>query len=188
MGWIEAVVTVLTSLIWPAVVVFAVLILRKELAGLVARLSRLTAPGIEAEFGAEVAATAAIAEAVVPDPAGELRERPEPLAPQPTFKDLQKEAVLHPVGAIVRAWGVVLSVLPSASIGVVSTNPAITFKALYEAGTISDEMFAVSNRLRMLRNQVVHGGTIPSAAEAEEFVSAAWRLASSISWGLNYPG
>lgn len=165
MGWVEAVVAVLTSWAWPLVVLVAVLILRKELGALLKRMSRLTAPGVEAEFGANVDATAQLAEASLPDPPSELPE-------QPTLAELEAEARRHTVGAIVRAWNMVE--------GLVSVPlERLTWGDL-ESARITWETLSVYQRLRDLRNQVVHGRVIPSVSEAEEFVSAAWRLAASL--------
>jgi hypothetical protein len=44
-SWIEAVVTVMTAWAWPTVVLVGVVLLRKQLASLVDRLTRAVGPG-----------------------------------------------------------------------------------------------------------------------------------------------
>jgi hypothetical protein len=189
MGWLEALVTLVRALIWPGVVVFAVVILRKELAALVGRLSKVTAPGVGIEFGAEVAATAQIAEAELPNPAEQLprplAQRPgvdaEPLPEYSTLEALRLEAARHPVGAVVRAWLLIEFVARDADPKrFPGTGTLDTIRRLSWEGRLSDEMHAVAHRLSDMRGRVVHGRDNPTIAEADEYVSAAWRLAVAI--------
>lgn len=181
MGWLEAVVTILKAWAWPVVVLVAVLMLRRELAALFTRVSRFAAPGLEAEFKHEVAATSELAEAAASEPPDELPTPGEPSDHTlPTRWELFEEASRgSPIAAIVRAWNLIEYLLPPDETG--SRSIPIRLKRLGESGVLSDEMSALGRRLFGLRSQVVHGVVVPDAADADNFVSAAWTLATELS-------
>ena len=180
MSWLEAGVTVFQSLIWPAVVIVVLLVLRTELPALVKRLSRFSAGGIEAVFADQVAATSDLAEVAAPDAPAELPDAAGgTLVREPTLADLEEEAAVHPVGAMVRAWNLVERVVDFRS-GPVHGSFDKMIRFLREDGLLTEEMLAVARRLNTLRNMVIHGQVIPTPAEAKEFITAAWRLAAFI--------
>lgn len=182
--WIEAVVTVMTAWAWPAVVLVGVVLLRKQLAGLVNRLTRAEGPGgIAFAFKAEVNATSQLAEVAVPNAPTTLPTsgdgRYPHLSQQPTLEDLVQEAEQHPVGAVVRAWNVVEAVadrfIHKKGFPV---SQLVSGMASYDL--VADDLASLARRLQGLRNQVVHGKAIPDRASARDFVEAAWRLAAAL--------
>lgn len=194
-GWVEAVVKIVTGLAWPSVVIVSVLVLRREIGRLLSRVQRVTAPGVEAEFADRAAATNELSAEVVPNAPDEMTlpavgEPEQGLAPPEslTLQDLVREAETHPVGAVVRAWNVVEHVveriLPSKPKRI-SHNIVYITRDLALKGLVSDDLVSLADHLQRLRSQVVHGRTIPTADSARDFVEAAWRLAVALRENLS---
>jgi hypothetical protein len=186
-GWVEGVVTVVTGLAWPVVVLVVVLVLRGEIGKLITRLTRFSGGGVEAEFQQQVEAVSALASAIAPDTPQELprasQREASPLQPDPALDDLVREAEAHPVGAMVRAWNMVEARTDMLVASASSRPPSAAFamKDLRLAGNISEDLYQLGRRLADLRNRVVHGEATPTRDDAREFVTAAWRLASELS-------
>lgn len=194
MGWLEASVSLATGLAWPSVVVVAVLILRKEIGQLIARMTRFKGPGVEADFPRQAAATNELSEEAVPEASTKMalpatNASTDGLRPTEslTLEDFRQEAEVHPVGAVVRAWQVVentatqvfraegLTLHGGRHMSVVNI-----VRELRAEGLVSDDVVALAGRLTRLRIQVVYLGTIPNAESARDFVEAAWRLAVAL--------
>ena len=188
MGWTEAVVKVVTGLAWPIVAVVIVFVLRRELGRLIARMTHLKGPaGVEADFASQAAATNELSEEAVPNAPGEMmlsasEDQDWHLTPPAslTLRDLLREAEMHPVGAVVRAWNVVEDVAGrnfGFGPGRVKYPIPTTARSLQKQGVFSDDLVGVAERLSRLRAGVVHGQETPDKASARDFVEAAWRLA-----------
>jgi hypothetical protein len=187
-GWLEAVVKIVTEIAWPVVVIVSVLVLRRQLGRLIERMTHFEGPGgVVADFPSQAAATNELSEEAVPNAPGQMTlpnaegaERslnpPESL----TLEDLLREADAHPVGAIVRAWNLVEHVAGrnfGHGAGRLKYTIPATARSLQIRGALSDEVVGVAQRLDRLRHDVVHGKTVPDTASARDFVEAAWRLA-----------
>ncbi|TDB79621.1 hypothetical protein [Micromonospora sp. KC721] len=186
MGWLEASVKIVTALAWPAVVLVAVILLRREIGQVFRRLNRFAGPaGIEAEFREEVAATSELAEVAAPDKPDELalpsqRDGAARLAPNPTLSDLIEEAERHPVGGVMRAWHLVEDALNPRETGRRLVPSYQRLMELRREGVISDDLFVLGRRLQELRNKVAHGRVIPDPPEVRDFVTSTWRLAAAL--------
>ncbi|MBQ1018596.1 hypothetical protein KBX71_12085 [Micromonospora sp. D93] len=186
MGWLEATVKIVTALAWPIVALAAVVLLRKQIAQMITRLTRLTGPaGIEAEFSEEVSATSELAEAAAPETPNELPAAvpsgQTTLVPKPSLADLVEEASKHPLGGMIRAWNLVEAVIPAFVQPGRRKHPHPNPRVLEESELVPDELFALASRLWELRNRVVHGTEVPSIKDANEYVLSAWRLAAALS-------
>ena len=190
-GAVEATVKIVTGLAWPVVVLVSVILLRRQIGRLMIRLTHLKAPGVEADFAQEAAATNELSEVAVPDAPNTLvppDATPESERipgsnlvryPATTLADLLDEADRHPVGGIVRAWNFVGRVLR-----IDKERPFIPPAAIpgemRRQDIADDELLALADRLGHLRNRVVHGQEVPTQDAARDFAEAAWRLATAI--------
>jgi len=121
---LNAIVILLSSWAWPAVVLVLGILLRKELAALLRRLQELTGPGgLAAKFGRDAAAASELAASAVPDVPSQLdvpatqgnrelerRESEAALPPQTrtTYLDqLLDQARSQPISAIILSWQMV---------------------------------------------------------------------------------
>ena len=188
-GWIEAVVKIVTGLAWPIVAVVGIVVLRKQLAHLLERMTHFKGPaGLEADFGMQAAATNDLAVEAIPNPPKELTPPAgdgQGLTPSESMSldGLLGEADVHPVGAIVRAWNLVEAVAAKGFPAYNSNRvqmPRTLVAQLYRDGLVSDEVYGLTERLNQLRNQVVHGQTVPTVDAAHDFVDSAWRLSAAL--------
>ena len=174
MDWVEAVVTVVTALIWPVAVVTIVVLLRRQLTALIGRMSRLNAVGVEAEFSHEAAATAELAEATLPEPPNTVAlPSSMPLTPHPTLDQLLLEAKGHPIGAMVRAWQLLETLAPFDEDGRIYLAK---LERVLGSKSAAEEVLPIYRRLAGLWSREVRGRAIPTVEDAEEFVSTTWRL------------
>jgi hypothetical protein len=204
---LDAVVQVLSSWAWPAVVLVLVILLRKELAALLRRLQELTGPGgVAAKFGRDAAAASELAAGVVPDVPSQLdvpaaqgyREPVQPdleVGPVPTqakttyLDQLRDQARSQPTSAVILSWQMVERLTELArrryEIGRASTVTVV--RLLAEQGVLNAGLIPVAASLQRLRNEVVHGSAILEidALAATEFVEAAWRLATALEGALD---
>lgn len=197
-GWVEATVKIVNGLAWPVVVAVAVFVLRKPIGRLIERMSHFKGPGVEADFPSQAAATNELSEEAVPNVPDEMTlpadstpqqddgQRP-PLRESPSLGELLQEAETHPVGGIVRAWNLVEQVVEHGfPFYLRPYNPRPLMQDLRGKGYISDDVVGLYERLSRLRNEVVHGRTVPTPAAARDFVQATWRLTAALADAANH--
>jgi hypothetical protein len=192
------------ALSWPLAIVVLVVVLRKEVRGLVATLSRIKAGPVEAEFGREVAKLQASTEGV--------DELPPPEQLTPEKRMLLELAGINPRSAILEAWIGVEEALRQLAYSQGAVNPlpaygpgpAIGSYGGYasppeppdygaRAGSggygpsgslvfrkedfLTQEELSLYRHLRALRNQVAHAGDlVPTPETALYYIELTSRL------------
>ena len=186
MGWVENVVTLLTGLAWPAVVLTCVLVLKSEIGRLITRLTRLSGAGVEAEFKAQVETAAELALAISPASDDQSPDPPEHalVGGRRTLIDLRYLANANPALGLTAAWDVVISTISLAAERMEIRPhwpPAKVMADLADRQLISHGAVDLYMRLLKLEAQVKRGEVVPDAAEVDDFIGAAWSLAVEIS-------
>lgn len=183
MGWLEFIEKMVGHLAWPGAAITILLILRKHLGGIILALKTLKLPGgVELELY---------------DRFKELREEAAklPLSDDRTQAGSERDRSIQlaadfPQAAIMQSWieleGELLEVSrahtpPDA----VATNrpisPAQTLRALRHAEILDQATFEVIDRLRHIRNQIVHAGKeVVTPGEALEFQQTAETVISQL--------
>jgi hypothetical protein len=203
---LNAIVILLSSWAWPAVVLVLGILLRKELAALLRRLQELTGPGgLAAKFGRDAAAASELAASAVPDVPSQLdvpatqgnrelerRESEAALPPQTrtTYLDqLRDQARSQPISAIILSWQMVerLTELARRRYEIGRANTVTVVRLLAEQGILNTGLVPVAASLRRLRNDVVHSSAVLEidASAATEYVEAAWRLSTAMEAALD---
>lgn len=178
MDWLQFIASLIGSLAWPAVVLAAVVLLRRPLAALLPLLRRLKYKDIEVEFDREVRELRDEAAAVLP---------PLPRAVPSTVPEnaLLELASVSPRAAVVEAWLRVESAARRAierrgvrpESGQALAGLQLT-RTLRHAEILDNSARAVLDRLRMLRNQAVHAHDFAVGEEsAREYVELSLALA-----------
>jgi hypothetical protein len=178
MDWLTFIVETVKAIAWPSVVLFAFVVLRKNIAGLIPFLQRLKYKDLELEFDRQLKE----AEAEVAD------ELPPSSAPAllPGVSDTIIElARVSPRAAVTEAWREVEAAAVEAARrnkislnGERSTSPLRLIRALERAGLVDSDKRALFHDLRNLRNQAVHAPEFALSTEAAlDYVSLARRLA-----------
>lgn len=164
----ELVLKYFAVVIWPAVVLVAIVVFRMQLASLFSRITEATVPGATLKFAQEAKEAATLSEAI-PDP------------PEPGPEGAPKEQRFQPVlDQVLMAW-IEVEVSANSAIGRVSQgrfrgNSQI-FDELRRSGFISPDTWRVARQLRDLRNRLVHTGDVNlTAAAADDFVTASHKL------------
>lgn len=177
----ELVLKFLQALVWPIVAVVAVVVFRRQLAGLFARITEASIFGatIKLEESAERAAAKS----------DDIPELSDPLArSEPVEKINSPQAA---AGSMISAWAAVESV--TARIGQALSltgssgrSPSRIVRELYARDLISAEAFSVAQDLQSVRNQLVHGGLDLelSISAAANFVEAAEQLRVALTVAL----
>lgn len=179
MSWLEFIAALISALAWPTVAVTAVILLRRPLTRLLPLLRRLKYKGIEVEFAQEVQELREEAETALPPlPSGPPTRIPEEDA-------LLLLASVSPRASVVEAWQLVEAAARRAlqSRGEpidaqrVPSGPHLT-RALMQREVLDNAARSVFDRLRMLRNQAVHGEDFAiDEASAREYIELALALA-----------
>lgn len=167
-------------LVWPVLVMVALLLFRDPVTALIGRLRSYEGLGQKITFGDRLAeAEEAVGRAVdsVETPVGEAA------TPQRTdASPLAREAESNPSFAVVRAWEALLGAIADLSGAALADepkarmlpgNPARMLPELQKRDLVTKEFVLAVNDLRNLRNRVAHGLHNPTAGEAVAFVEAA---------------
>jgi hypothetical protein len=171
---------IVNSLAWPAAVMVAAVLLRKELRDAFRRMLHLRFPGGEATFAplapfqAVLAATAREADA--PEDTAETRRQAT------EFGTLEELADLAPAQAIIFAWGLLEYQLNAASDRIAPNQPhgwpqvALNLRRLDKWPLL----FPAIAELRRLHDYTVESGYPPSTADAVRYVSLAQDLVTTL--------
>lgn len=179
MSWLDFVASAINSLAWPAVVITAVILLRRPLTTLIPLLRRVRYKELEVEFAREVQELREEAAAALP---------PLPAGPPPRIPEeeaLFKLVSVSPRAAVVEAWrlveGAARRALEARGEPIESGRPLSgpqLKRALMYRQILDDAARSLLDRLRMLRNQAVHAEDLSvDEASAREYVELALALA-----------
>ena len=166
------------SLAWPLTVLAIVILLRKQLAGLIPLLQRIKYKDFELEFGRQVREVRAEANEELPPP-----QKPEAVILQAPDAILELARV-SPRAAVIEVWRQVESAaLDAAQRNNIplqyreAVSPVRVIRALEKAEVVDPAPMVIFHDLRALRNQAAHAPEFALSTEAAiEYVELARRL------------
>jgi hypothetical protein len=169
---LEFIAAMVNSLVWPAAVAAAVVLLRRELAGTFARIRTVEFPGRKATFAALVEyekVIAAATDGANPANDGAITQRADTEAG--VFETLVAAA---PREAIINAWGLLEYQLNVASDRIAPDQQHGRPRVARDLGTWDKRpmLYPVVLELRRLRDCTVHSIRPPSSSDAARYVSA----------------
>jgi hypothetical protein len=182
---LQFIAAIVNSLAWPAAVVAAAVLLRKELRDAFRRMELLKFPGGEARFAvlAPYERTFAVAAlAVAAQDAGSPADMTQVSREETEFGALEAQAQSAPGQAIIDAWGLLEYQLNTASDRVAPGQPhgwpqvAQGLESLDQWPVLSPAI----GELRRLRDYTVESSWPPSAADAVRYVSLAQDLVTTL--------
>jgi uncharacterized protein YutE (UPF0331/DUF86 family) len=168
LDWRTFIANIIDSLAWPAVVLFLVLLLRNQLAGLISRLLSLKWGGVEVSFKEILEEAREITE--------EIREEapPKVAPPQPEDDTLMHLARTHPRLAVLDAYSLIEQVIKANADKLPHRKGTKTYMSLLRRkGLLNDDAYLLFDKLRQIRNAVVHGYPSITEDEAAEYVGQA---------------
>ncbi|WP_130510103.1 hypothetical protein [Krasilnikovia cinnamomea] len=202
MDGFEFVAAMVDHLVWPAVALTALLVLRKPISARIGQLKSLSAGSFGAEFGeAERQVEQAVeAEANRVEDVDHLAIAEAPVVAEIDrlehgFQEIARSAGNNPTYAVVASWGLLEDILASAAADVSPLNVRSRLGAgrsvsgrtatsiLLEQGAISDDTYRALASLRSLRNDVAHGKAAPEPGAALAYVQSANELADVVREG-----
>ena len=177
MSQLEFVAAVITATAWPVTVIVLAVLFRHPLGRVIATVSRFKMKDVELEFKRELQAiAAAVPDAPLPDDATPQAEAAIPAVPQ----EVKAVSEVSPRAAIPLAWAELESELRQAVFrtakGAVDVPLHGFHKRIYALrakGMLDADTAESIDRLRELRNRVVHGDLSVSALSESD----AWRYA-----------
>ncbi|WP_211705776.1 hypothetical protein [Paraburkholderia aspalathi] len=183
MDWLTFVAKVVEALAWPGTVLALLLIVRKELPGIVRSLRRLKFKDVELEFGEAAKAIATETKEAVPPARADSKLTGG--AKSDISARLEVVADLAPRAAILEAW---LQV-EAAAADVVRKHAAVTISStpgplrlldgLRRAGVLNERQVSVFENLRRLRNEAVHGSDVRFSKESvTSYIDSALSMAA----------
>lgn len=183
---------IVSSLIWPVVVIFIVIILRRPLRELIADLGRrlrsIKFPGGEAEFSDELAEIKEAADeadlpaAPIAPPAG-----PPLLGVEGDERQWIKLAELSPRSAITEAWRQVEITMREVARRFEipereSRSPLTLIRVLGKHQVLTPDILAIVSDLRGVRNTAAHGREVEiTETDAAEYIALAKRVITKLS-------
>lgn len=181
----------ISSIIWPLIVVFIAVLLRNPLRELIRDLGRrlrsIKFPGGEAEFSQELAEIKEAAdEANLPPVEAALPSESLLLRVEGDVSQWARLAELSPTAAITEAWRQVERAMREAArrfeIPESETRSAIALiRTLGKRQALSPETVAIVSDLRGIRNTAAHGMKVEiSQSDAIEYISLARRIIATL--------
>lgn len=179
--WFEFGLDVLKAIVWPAVVLIAVILFRKQLSDAMERLSEVSGPGVSAKFAKRVEEVA--------HKVDELVEASPPLPPpdtsqgdlEPLQRDLDIEAsvVTDPTMRFLLEWIELERHLRDAAVSQGRPlTPAAYARQLVRSGALPSEALDALQELQAIRNGVTHEGMQLDAASSERLVESVRSMGS----------
>jgi hypothetical protein len=172
--------SLVSSLVWPLVVIVLVVIFRKQLAGLIGRITSYKGMGQELTFGDRLADAensveeAARSASIDKGEAEQIETGPNPLA---------READANPSFVVIRSWEQVVSALNDLAGAALPGRymPSRGFSSsllreLQKVGLVNPDFVTAVMELRDLRNRVAHGQHNPTPGEALAYAESAQLL------------
>lgn len=171
---------IVNSLAWPAAVIVAVVVLRRELGDAFRRIQRLEFPGVRASFATLPGYEKAIA-AVAKDAGGSadevISEREET-----EFSALDSLVAAAPGQAIIYAWGLLEYQLNLVADRIAPDQPhgwPLVIPSLRDLDNWP-VMYPVIQELQRLRDYTARSGRSPSSADAARYVSVVQELVNTL--------
>ncbi len=171
--------SLVASLSWPAVVLSAIVILRRPLSDLISRVRLYKGMGQEVTFGERLAAAESSVEQAMRSDSRVPRDQTDQGAAPSA---LVREAERNPSFVIIRAWEQVLDALAevfAAAFPEEKKRRTEPLSDLQKRRIASPDYFTAVRALRDLRNRVSHGQANPTPGEAITFAESAAELASA---------
>ena len=183
--------TIISSLTWPAVVVFIVVTLRRPLRDLVGDLGRrlhsVKFPGGEAEFSDELAEIKEAAdEANLPPAPVSPQLRPHHLKVEGDEREWAKLAELSPRAAVTEAWLQVEIAMGEAArrnniVEKESRSVLALIRALGKREILTPDIVAIISDLRGMRNAALHAESFDiSQSDVADYVLLAKRVVAKL--------
>jgi hypothetical protein len=182
MNMLQFIASLVSSLAWPIVVVVLVFILRAPLTTVLLTLTRLKYKDLELDFGRELKQLEKEARALDIAPKQMKKAAVAKREPRQFLEEAAQMADDFSAPAIAVAWQAVEAELMAAvmRMGISPDYPAHNSalknaQLLREQDKIDSRTFELLNRMRMLRNSVIHGANRAAikSDEAAEFVALA---------------
>ena len=178
------VATIVNSLAWPAAVVVAVVLLRRELAGAFHRIQSVEFPGGKATFATLVdyeKVIAAAADGESPPNGGAIAKQEEA-----EFSILEALAAAAPREAVINAWGLLEYQLNVASDRIAPDQPRGWPQVARNLDTWDKwpMLYPAILELRRLRDYTVRSIRPPSSSDAARYVSVVQDLVTTLRTSL----
>ncbi|MFF1285248.1 hypothetical protein ACFVY4_31580 [Streptomyces sp. NPDC058299] len=205
MSW-ELALEYIKALIWPVIVLTLGLTFKKQVGGLIGRLQSVETPVGSANFGEKADAVGQVAAEIGDEISSqlatvEIEERGESETPdgdssagshrEPLDADSGIEVRIQPLvsrvgsdptSTVLHSWRAVEQAMAESLRHDGSTYVPITqlINRVANQGLLSSQLMALVHDLFELRNQVVHGGSVITPAEAESYQTAASRVIEAL--------
>lgn len=169
------------TLVWPGVVVIALMTFRPQLAKLISRVQEVSAAGASVKFSQQVAELADAADSVMREVQRSEKGAARTITPIPVPTGDQ----LDPTVAFLEAYGELEVAARDAAqaAGATSTLLIPVVRALVEKQVVPEDTVRVAEELRAIRNRVAHGLQRLTADEAQSLITVARSLATACSLG-----
>jgi len=193
LDWLTFTSEVLRILAWPITILVVVVVLKRPITTLIREVIRVKWKDLEIEFERDIKQVAKDADLVLPPPPLEIGVTDQISVGTKADATVSEEttkvagmAELYPPAAILEAWLDLEVVLRHTaarhSIETTDRKPTLLLaRELLDLGKLDKETFRIFEKLRDLRNKVVHARvTDVSTSQALEFYSISRRLASKL--------
>lgn len=187
MDWKTFFSNIISSAIWPIVVVIIVLLLREQINQLILSMKNLRYKELEVNFGDQASKiNKYLEEANIPDSSEiinkSIRENNSELIEK--INKIKDENSVSPRSAIIEAWLIVEDRLRNLAdtymIRPNKTTLKIT-KELYDMNVISKELFEACDGLREYRNKAAHSINFEGhPAQSNDYINLTMRVASAL--------
>jgi hypothetical protein len=164
MTWLQFISSVVSSVAWPLAVVFALLLVRKQLISILERMLELHLPG-----GTKIILRDVLAknDQIIKQIELPKDEAPKVAPPQPE--------VIDPLARVINAWAQVEEMLRVAGeqLGFQGVQAQRVMNVLRNKKLIAPGTFDLFENLRAIRNSVAHARLVPTDNEADHYVAQA---------------
>jgi hypothetical protein len=182
MNNLEFVSTLIGTLVWPLVVVSAVVLFRKPLAELIGRVRSYEGLGQKLTFGEELAGAEVSVNEAVESIKIDTKETDSQIAAEPS--PLVREAEANPSFVVIQAWEQLSAALEDL-VGTAEPDrvprgtPVGWLPDLQRRQLVSPDFVRAVRELRDLRNKVAHGQHNPTPGEAVAYAESAQVLTAT---------
>jgi hypothetical protein len=180
---LEFIASLVASLAWPALVLVALLVLRKPLAGLIGRATDIELFGAKVRLGKEIQRAAVSTEAAVasarsrPEFEPSARARPRASDKNPWLATLGESpslAAIYAWAGLEKSLRKLASAFGDSAPSTVSVTDLLT--GLEKNAVLEPEFVRAAHDLRLVRNKIAYGTATLSEAEGLSFINSAWQL------------
>jgi hypothetical protein len=190
MSWLEFIVKIIDSLVWPASILFVLYILRGELPAIARSLKKLRYKDLELEFEKSAQEIVEKAKSSLPETSKNIQLSGQ--SQDELIDRLISISELAPRSAILEAWLVV----EAAAVDVAKKKGISTFKShpgpmrlrdyLVKGDLLNKDQQAVFEQLRNLRNEAVHVADAEFTRKAvDDYIASALQMAAYLEQKAN---